>query len=868
MRFDRCWLYGVVCVLYLACPYHLLNGYTGPLFDRRAIFAVLGLLAGCFLHRVWLNRRDPQSFSTIYDSGLFRAVLIVLSICTVGIELLDYPMYLAGDVESQTFAYLVPALAPHASWYVLNVEPYVVFSGAALAAFGFLCSHDSIDAPSSNSSATPTVEPLNHLSWIPVISIVIGVSMRLSWTVFLTPAFGADASLGVILTGCVALLLSLALSFIFLAFDRLSFVSLRRIAEGKYYGRVTYVQMLIGCICSGQLIVTVAMRYVYNRIAGVATLFIALTLLVVFVLRTRGGTTNDDQDGASVAGQIKDLLERGYGLSPREALFAAGVLLGMTGKEIACEHDVKPGTVRSTLFRAYQKLGVHGERELIELLRRDGKLGELLNYAPQKNAAADAAGASSLEDGRECGHTVKLMESAGTVLFLCALLHVLFPVGIVGGLWGIGQLPLVGISLGLIGTGLLGVAFEVVQGLGVGFRPLSSPGGVKRSGSVLSGLFSLIVLLAIAFCLSFVNQGRLVHALGPYSDIATICSYGLVAIVALSLVDSMLGAWNRISAIQMAASLVLWALLARCESGALVFLEGALGLLLLVPAKAQGVLAHHGKIENKVSRLDGDAVYEAALCSLCALCFEEWWRSLGQSSFLFVSLFLFASIAVAYLFSFRRWFDVSTTSMTAILACFSIVVVHTLFGDPLFALLPCSLLLLCTLFGSLGLRRASYVSRFCTGCILVGSLIAINKVQDCAVNPSQLMSAVFTSGDSFLVAVGTVLSIMCLFAGALLWRIAREAWEMRESHALDTNDSMDESNAIRRRRALLVSRGLSDVQTEIMLLTARGETAREISDKVCYSPATVKALRGASYRQLQVGDRACLIKLLSQVNDV
>lgn len=868
LKSDSYWLYGGICALYLICPYHVLNGYMGPLFDRRAVFAVLGLLAGCALHRVWLNRTDPQSFYAICDTGLFKVILAVLSICTVGIELLDFPIYLAGDVESQTLAFLVPALASQVSWYALNAEPYVVFLGAALAAFGFLCSHDSIDDPAPNSPTILDAESVNHIAWMPGVSIVIGISMRLAWTVFMPPTFGAAVSFTGILTGFVSLLLSFALSFIFLALDRVSFVSLRRIVEGKYYGRTSYVQMLVVCMCSGQLITTVAIRYAYNHIAGVAVLLISLTLLAFFILRCRGRAPMEDQDETPAAGQIKDLLERRYELSPREALFASGVLLGKTGKEIACEFDVRPGTVRSTLFRAYQKLGVHGERELSELLGRDRELGELLKCVLRSNPACDAASTLSLEDGRAHGRAVKLMESAGTVLFLCAALHVLFPVWIVGGVWGIGQLPLVGISLGLIGTGLLGVAFEVVQGLGIGFCLQGSSRGVKRIRPMLLGLFGFSTLAAIAFCLSFINKGRLVYTLGSYSDVVTIGSYGLVAIVTLFLVDSMLASWSRISAIQMAASLVLWSVFARFETGALVFIEGALGLLMLLPFHAQGSFACYEKVENKARRPGGDAVYEVALCSLFALCFEEWWRFLGQPSFLFASFSLFVSIAVSYLLSFRRWFVVSASSPMVIVACSLIAAVHAVFGEPLFAWLPCSLLLLCILFGSLGLRRVSYMSRFCAGCVLVGSLIAVNKVQDYAVNPSPLINAAFASGDSLVVVVGTVLSIMCLFAGALFWRIAREAWEMRESQAFDTNDATDAGGATRRQRALLVSRGLSDVQTEIMLLTARGETARDISDRVCYSPATVKALRTASYRQLQIGDRACLIKLLSQVDDV
>ena len=46
---------------------------------------------------------------------------MVLSIITVGVEFLDYPMYLAGDVESSAFLFQVPSL----SLIHISGEPFV-----------------------------------------------------------------------------------------------------------------------------------------------------------------------------------------------------------------------------------------------------------------------------------------------------------------------------------------------------------------------------------------------------------------------------------------------------------------------------------------------------------------------------------------------------------------------------------------------------------------------------------------------------------------------------------------------------------------------------------------------------------------------
>lgn len=865
LRLDPCWLYGGIYALYLACPYHLLNGYMGPLFDRRAIFAVLGMLLGCALHRAWLNRTDPQSFSSICRSSLFNGALLVLSIITVGVEFLDYPMYLAGDVESSAFLFQVPSFASIVTWYVLDIEPYVVLLGASFSVFGFLCSHDAAYGPSADSPGIFAAAPVDFIAWAPAISIVLGIAVRLAWTVFLPPTFGSSGSLEVILSGCVSIVLALALSLLFLDLDRATFVSLRCVAESKFYGRISYAQMLVFCMSSGQLIATVVMRYAYDRIAGLATLLVLLALLAVILLRVRRSASAGEQDGSNATSQITDLLRERYGLSPREALFASGVLLGKSGKEIALDYEVKPGTVRSTLFRTYQKMGVHGERELRDQLMLDETIRGLLDCASQSSLTCDEA-SSPHEHGRELGFISRLLESAGIILCLHASLYVLFPVQIVGGLWGVGQLPLVGVVLALIGTGLFGVAFEVVQGLGFCSRNL--PSDMGKIGLIGRVLGAFIILAAVAFCLSYTHGGELVHALGSCSDIVSVVSYSLVAIMALALVSHVLGSWNRISAIQIAVSFALWAIFSRFEAWGLVLVEAALGILFLSFARVEGGFARYGEPSGKSDRLSGVVAYEVALCSLFAFCFEEWWRTLGQQSYLIASIPLFVSLAAAYLVSYRRWLVPSASVPVACIACLFTIMVQVAFGEPLFSMLPCSLIVLFVFLGGMGLGRMSHVSRFFAGCVMAGSLIVVNKIQDFAVHPPSMIGSLFGSGENFSVAVGAVLSVMSLFAGVFFWHFAREAWEMRESHAFDIGSSSEESGVIRRQKALLVSRGLSDVQTEIMLLTARGETARNISDRVCYSPATVKALRTASYRQLRVRDRAGLIKLMSQVDDM
>jgi DNA-binding CsgD family transcriptional regulator len=62
---------------------------------------------------------------------------------------------------------------------------------------------------------------------------------------------------------------------------------------------------------------------------------------------------------------IFDLIK--HGLTPREAQFTRLVLAGKTMKEIAIDCGVTSSTVRNAMSSVYGKLGISGERELVEI---------------------------------------------------------------------------------------------------------------------------------------------------------------------------------------------------------------------------------------------------------------------------------------------------------------------------------------------------------------------------------------------------------------------------------------------------------------------------------------------------------------------
>ena len=57
-----------------------------------------------------------------------------------------------------------------------------------------------------------------------------------------------------------------------------------------------------------------------------------------------------------------------YGLSENEQLYILAIAEGKTSKEIAFERGVSDSTIRSTLTRAYRKIGVSNKSELLILL--------------------------------------------------------------------------------------------------------------------------------------------------------------------------------------------------------------------------------------------------------------------------------------------------------------------------------------------------------------------------------------------------------------------------------------------------------------------------------------------------------------------
>ncbi|MDO4437028.1 MAG: helix-turn-helix transcriptional regulator [Coriobacteriaceae bacterium] len=869
--FDRYRTYGMVCALYLSCPYHLFNGYTGPLFDRRAIFAVIGLLVGCFAYRLYLDERGDQSSSDPSPSKFIEALILILTVFSIGIELADLPFYFAGDVESESLAFLSPALSGLISTYILKFEPVVIFLGAALASFAFFRAHDLDEVAVKKNCVCSGLPSRNSLVAIPLLLGCTGAATRLVWSIFETPAYGSPVSPKVVMSGLIALALCVLLAFVFLLVERGAHYLLLNIAQDKRFARIGFVQLLFVSMCSGYLACIIAIRYAYVPSIGIAFTPILIAFVLassVFIFRHAEMPPHSVEDAENAVDGLTKLLSEQHGLSQRESLFASYVLLGKTGKEIASCCEVAPGTVRSTLYRAYKKLDVHGEDELRSLLKRDTDVSEYLNQGSFGSEKLDRS--ELVDDKDECSAIARarLAGSVGSVLIMGACVSILFPLKVAGSSWGVSHLPLVGVSLAFVTIGLSGVARRsfVQIGLGAHLRPATP--AANRLEMIFGFVWSFIVFLSAAFCLSYVSHGKLMQLFGSYSPTMAIVSYAALSVQLLTHIDSLIGEWNRASALQIAVSMVLGMFLSYAGGNALV-LGVILCALFLMSYSRRPQRVNEGDRSECSGGDTGERGYgEGLLCALLALCFEEWWRSLGQPSYMLSIVPLLVSLLVAYVFASRRWFYPHYSFMDAVCDCLLAVLITVVGGGSMVSLLLSSIFLFCSMLGNAGLGPAMRTSLFFAGAAIVGSLLVVNKLQDIAAVPSLLIIELLGSGHGFLIAVGAIISVICTLAGPLLWRVARIGWMNHEAYSCSCELDGESGALPRRQKALLVSRGLSDLQAEILLLTAQGATAQAISDTVFYAPATVKALRTASYRQLRIRDRAQLISLLSQVKDV
>lgn len=163
-------------------------------------------------------------------------------------------------------------------------------------------------------------------------------------------------------------------------------------------------------------------------------------------------------------------------------------------------------------------------------------------------------------------------------------------------------------------------------------------------------------------------------------------------------------------------------------------------------------------------------------------------------------------------------------------------------------------------------RKMLGVWMLCFGATVPVWVVLLNMVQDLTVFEPLFLASLLGQSSALNVVVATV--IVCWSVPIFVTHIALARSVEDEKAVLEYRANGSTETARVRQLALLMSRSLSDVQSQILLMTAEGATTKTIAEDVGYAASTVQALRSASYRQLRIKNKTQLISLLSQVDNV
>lgn len=163
-------------------------------------------------------------------------------------------------------------------------------------------------------------------------------------------------------------------------------------------------------------------------------------------------------------------------------------------------------------------------------------------------------------------------------------------------------------------------------------------------------------------------------------------------------------------------------------------------------------------------------------------------------------------------------------------------------------------------------RKMLGVWMLCFGAMAPVWVVLLNMVQDLTVFKPLFLASLLGHSSAVNIVVATV--IVCWSVPIFVTHIALARSVEDEKAVLEYRANGSTETARVRQLALLMSRSLSDVQSQILLMTAEGATTKAIAEDVGYAASTVQALRSASYRQLKIKNKAQLISLLSQVDNV
>mgnify|MGYP002726382989 CR=1 FL=1 len=163
-------------------------------------------------------------------------------------------------------------------------------------------------------------------------------------------------------------------------------------------------------------------------------------------------------------------------------------------------------------------------------------------------------------------------------------------------------------------------------------------------------------------------------------------------------------------------------------------------------------------------------------------------------------------------------------------------------------------------------RKMLGVWMLCFGVTAPVWAVLLNMAQDLMVFEPLFLTSLLGQSSAVNVVVATV--VVCWSVPMFVTHIALARSVEDERAVLEYCANGFPETARVRQLALLTSRSLSDIQSRILMMTAEGATTKTIAEDVGYAASTVQALRSASYRQLKIKNKAELISLLSQVDNV
>lgn len=300
-------------------------------------------------------------------------------------------------------------------------------------------------------------------------------------------------------------------------------------------------------------------------------------------------------------------------------------------------------------------------------------------------------------------------------------------------------------------------------------------------------------------------------------------------------------------------------------------LSYALGLGLLLSLRYAGGKANRGAALDRA----GEAIGLGSPCVWAMLSAAEWsfiyiaaWRCI-RDPLMAVPVLVCGVASMASLAVELRPFKVRarTRSIVPLVSVGMVALIYAAARGRIHGLaVLMGMLLTYKVLRSCPQRKMLGIWMLCFGATAPVWVVLLNMVQDLTVYEPLFLASLLGHSSAVNVVVATV--VVCWSVPMFVTHIALTRSVEDEKAVLEYRANGSTETARVRQLALLTSRSLSDVQSQILLMTAEGATAKAIAEDVGYAASTVQALRSASYRQLKIKNKAELISLLSQVDNV